>query len=100
MSRPIAFGWIDYDSSRAPEWHRAQIQHLAQRLGYHLVWPCERSVLPVAYQARNADADLVILPAPDHLGPLELNTVMDTADVETVLPRLSFARWSLTSLLR
>jgi hypothetical protein len=35
----------------------------------------------------------VILPAPDHLGALELNRVMDVADVETVLPRLSFARW-------
>ena len=35
----------------------------------------------------------MILPAPDHLGALELNRVMDVADVETVLPRLSFARW-------
>ena len=41
----------------------------------------------------NAGVDAVILPAPDHLGALELNRVMDVADVETVLPRLSFARW-------
>lgn len=34
------------------------------------------------------------MPGPDHLGPLELNRVMVVADVETVLPRLSFARWS------
>ncbi len=51
-------------------------------------------MLSVADQARNAGAEVVILPAPDHLGPLELNRVMDVADVETVLPRLSFARWA------
>ncbi|ONM49965.1 hypothetical protein B0T44_05930 [Nocardia donostiensis] len=90
----IAFGWIDYDISRAPEWDRAQIHRFSRHLGYHLVWPDERSVLRVADQARNARADLVILPAPDHLSPLELNAVMDVADVETVVPRLSFARWA------
>lgn len=50
-------------------------------------------MLPVADQARNARADVVILPAPDHLDSLELNRVMDVADVETMMPRLSFARW-------
>ncbi|MEU1986305.1 hypothetical protein [Nocardia sp. NPDC019395] len=92
MNHSIAFGWIDYDISRAPEWDRAQIHRLADRLGYRVVWPCERSVLRAADQARNARADLVILPAPDHLSPLELNAVMEVADVETVAPRLSFAR--------
>ncbi|MFI5719353.1 hypothetical protein [Nocardia sp. NPDC051750] len=57
-------------------------------------------MLPVADQARNAGADVVILPAPDHLGPLELNRVMDVADVETVLPRLSFARWHAAGAAR
>ena len=94
MSHSIAFGWIDYDISRAPGWDRAQIRRLADQLGYRLVWPCERSALRVVDQVRNAGADLVILPAPDHLGPLELNAVMDIADMETVLPRLSFARWT------
>lgn len=89
----IAFGWIDYDFSRAPEGDRAQILRLADQLGYHVVWPCERSVLRAADQARNAGADLVVLPAPDHLSPLELNAVMNVADVETVAPRLSFTRW-------
>jgi hypothetical protein len=64
MSYPIAFGWIDYDSSTAPGWDRVQVLRLARRLGYHVVWPDERSVLPVADQARNAGADVVILPAP------------------------------------
>lgn len=93
---PTAFGWIDYEVSTAPDWDRAQVRRLAERLGYQILWPDERSVLSVADQARNAGADMVILPAPNHLGPLELNRVMDVADVETVLPRLSFARWSIS----
>lgn len=94
MSHSIALGWIDYDISRAPESDRDRIRRLADQLGYRLVWPCERSVLRVVDQVRNAEADLLILPAPGHLSPLELNKVMDIADVETVLPRLSFARWT------
>ncbi|MEV5647323.1 hypothetical protein AB0L57_03640 [Nocardia sp. NPDC052254] len=93
MNRPIALAWIDYEASTAPLWDRAQMLRLARCLGYHLVWPDECTILPVADQARNAGADAVILPAPEHLGPLELNRVMGIADVETVLPRLSFARW-------
>lgn len=91
--RPIAFGWVDDDVSGAPDWDRAQVRRLADRLGYRITWPDLRSLLPVADQARSSGADVVILPSPDHLGALELNRVMDVADVETVLPRLSFARW-------
>ena len=100
MTHSIALGWIDYEIASAPEWDRAQIRRLARHLGYHLVWPCERSVLPVAVQARNAAADLVILSAPAHLSALELNAVMEVADVETVSPRLSFARWASSGVVR
>lgn len=98
--QPTAFGWVDDDVSAAPEWDRAQVGRLADRLGYQIVWPDEYSVLPVADQARNSGADVVILPAPDHLAPLELNRVMDVADVETVIPRLSFARWHTVGVVR
>lgn len=91
---PIAFGWVDDDMSTAADWDRAQVCRLARRLGYRLVWADVRSVLPVADQVRNAAAEVLIMPEPRHLGPLELNRVMGVADVETVLPRLSFARWS------
>lgn len=90
---PTALGWIDHDADTSPEWARAQVLRLARRLGYRVVWPDANSVLPVSEQARNAGVDAVILPSPDHLGPVDLNRVMDVADVETVLPRLSFARW-------
>ncbi|WP_280400075.1 hypothetical protein [Nocardia carnea] len=91
--QPIALGWIDHDSSTAPDWEAAQVQRLARQLGYRLVWPDPCSLLPLRDLVRDAGADVVILPSPDHLGPLQLNAVMHIADVETVLPRLSFARW-------
>ncbi|MBF6083757.1 hypothetical protein IU485_20515 [Nocardia cyriacigeorgica] len=90
---PTAFGWIDHEVSAAPEWDAAQLARFARHLGYRIVWPDERSVLPVADQARAAGVEVVILPAPEHLGPLELNRVMHIADVEVMRPRLSFARW-------
>lgn len=92
MSSSIALGWIDYDISRAPETDRDRIRRLADQLGYHLVWPYEHSILRVVDQVRNAGADLVIMPATDHLDPLELDAVLDVADVETVSPRLGFPR--------
>ncbi|MBF6290062.1 hypothetical protein [Nocardia cyriacigeorgica] len=95
--KPIALGWIDYERSSAPDWHAAQMQRLARKLGYRLVWPADVSVLPLTDQARNTSAEAVILPAPDHIGVLELDALMHIADVETVCPRLSFARWSITA---
>lgn len=92
--KPVALGWVDYDSSTAPKWDAAQVRRLAQRLGYRLVWPDRHTLLPLADQVRSAKADAVILPAPEHIGPLELNGLMHIVDVETVCPRLSFARWS------
>ncbi len=91
---PVALGWIDYDRSSAPDWDAAQVQRLARRLGYRLVWPAHSALLPLADQVRDAGADAVILPAPDHVGALELDGLMHVADIETVCPRLSFARWS------
>lgn len=95
--KPIALGWIDHERNSAPDWHAAQVQRLARKLGYRLVWPADLSVLPLADQVRNTDAEAVILPAPDHIGALELDALMRGADVETVFPRLSFARWSITA---
>ncbi|WP_345499103.1 hypothetical protein [Nocardia callitridis] len=80
--------------STAPEWDAAQVARLGRRLGYHVIWADQSSVLPVVDQVRNARVEAVIVPAPDHLGPLALNWLMGVTDVETVLPRLSFARWT------
>lgn len=81
--------------SRAPEWEAAQLQRLARRLGYVLVWPRLCSSLPLSEQVRNADVDALVIPTPDHIDPIVLNAVMYFADVEIACPRLSFARWSI-----
>lgn len=96
--QPRALGWINADVSTAPDRDREAVQRLADRLGYRLVWPDEISVLPVSAQLHSIGADTVLMPAPEHLDPLELNRVMDLADVETVNPRLSFARWTVAGL--
>lgn len=97
-TRPRALGWIDHDTSTAPEWDRAQVERLAARLGYRLVWPDEISVLPVSAQLHSLGVDTVLMPAPHHIDPLALSRVMEIADVETVHPRLSFARWSIAGV--
>lgn len=93
--RPTALGYVDLDVSTSLAWDRTQVQRLARHLGYLVIWPEPSSVLPLFDQVRAADVDAVVVPGPEHLGPLELNRVMDVADVEMVLPRLSFARWSM-----
>ncbi len=90
---PTALGWVDPEVSDAPMWDRAQVQRLARRLGYVVIWP-EPSVIPLADQVRAADVDVVIAPSPGHLSPLGLNAVLYVAEIETCSPRLSFARWT------
>ncbi|NEW37463.1 hypothetical protein GV792_03710 [Nocardia cyriacigeorgica] len=94
-SQPTALGWIDPEITTAPEWDAAQMQRLARRLGFVLEWGREGSCLPLAEQVRAADVDAVIIPAPHHLDPLILDAIMHLCDVETVCPRLSFARWTV-----
>ncbi|WP_280361370.1 hypothetical protein [Nocardia wallacei] len=44
-------------------------------------------------QVRSADVDVVITPSSDHLDAITLHALMHVVDVETVCPRMSFARW-------
>lgn len=90
---PTALGVIDPDSE-AYEWQRAQVQRLARHMGYALIWPPVDSVLPLVDQVRQADVDIVIAAALDHLDALTLNAVMGVVNVETVCPRLTFSKWA------
>ncbi|WP_067682147.1 hypothetical protein [Nocardia miyunensis] len=92
---PTAFGIVAPDGD-AHQWHRTQIQRLARHLGYAVVWPPDDSVVPLADQARKADVDIAIVASPNHLSPLELNSLMAVVDVESVVPRLTFSRWADT----
>ncbi|AHH17958.1 hypothetical protein NONO_c31710 [Nocardia nova SH22a] len=90
--RPIALGWV-HPEAQAPDWDVARVRRLARHLGYRLVWPPIASHIPLVDQVRAAYAEAVITPSTDHLDILTLHSVMSLADVETVTPRLSFARW-------
>ncbi|MFE3441923.1 hypothetical protein ACFXNW_02720 [Nocardia sp. NPDC059180] len=79
--RPAALGWIDPEISTAPDWDSAQVQRLARRLGFHLVFPQEHSRLPVADQVRGAEVDAVIIPGPNHIDPLALDSIMHLCDL-------------------
>ncbi len=91
-ARPTALAWIS-DASPSPGWDAARLRRLARHLGYALIWP-EASLVPLPDLVRDADVDAVLTPSTDHLDALTLNAVMGLVDVETVLPRLSFARWT------
>jgi hypothetical protein len=95
--RPTVLAWIDPAVTIAPNWDIAQVRRLARQLGYALVWPRDITLVPVVDQVRAADVDALIVPAPEHLDVLMLHAVMCLADVETACPRMSFARWALTS---
>lgn len=92
--QPTAFGWIDQDTSIAPEWDRAQLLRLARYLGYVVTWPRIESIVPLVDQVRADEVDIVITPAPEHLDAITLNSIMSVVNVETVCPRLTFARWT------
>lgn len=94
---PTALGWIDPVVTGMPEWDAAQVRRLARRLGYALVWPPDITLVPLVDQVRGADVDAVIMPSPLHMDVLMLHAVMCVADVETVAPRMSFARWTAFS---
>ncbi|MEV5836879.1 hypothetical protein [Nocardia sp. NPDC052112] len=80
--------------STALDWDRAQVQRLARRLGYVLVWPPDDTILGLVDVVRSADVDAVITPAPHHFDVLTLDRLMHVINIETVWPRTSFARWS------
>ncbi len=92
-AEPVALGWIDPESPSL-DWDMARVRRLARHLGYTLVWAPETSRIPLADQVRAIGVDAVITPSTDHLGILTLHAVMCIADVETVTPRMSFARWA------
>ncbi|WP_280276322.1 hypothetical protein [Nocardia wallacei] len=94
---PTALGWIDPNVTTAPRWDAARVGRLARSLGYVLVWPPVASVLPLVDQVRSADVDVVITPSSDHLDAITLHALMHVVDVETVCPRMSFARWAVAS---
>lgn len=95
-AHPTAFAWVDPAVGPWSELDNARIRGLARQLGYALYRPGS-SVLPLVDQVRAADVDAVITPSPSHLDVIQLHALMCITDVETVWPRMSFARWTAFS---
>ncbi|MEV6071138.1 hypothetical protein AB0L82_31720 [Nocardia sp. NPDC052001] len=92
-AQPTAIGWMDTEvSGAAAQWDQAQLVRLARRLGYVLIWPPERTGVSLVDQVRIADVDAVLMPSANHLDALTLDRLMSLADVETAVPRRTYAR--------
>lgn len=95
--QPTALGWLDIGVTETPDWDRPQVRRLARHLGYRLEWAPEVLTIPLLDVVRSADVDALIIPRPEHLDALTLNALMSEVDIEIVLPRLTFGRWSLAA---
>ncbi|MBF6173635.1 hypothetical protein [Nocardia blacklockiae] len=93
-AHPTAFAWVDLAVSPWGEWENARIGRLARRLGYELYLPGP-SAIPLVDQVRAADVDAVVTPSPSHLDVIQLHALMCIVDIETLTPRMSFARWTM-----
>ncbi|MFJ4657351.1 hypothetical protein ACIP5Y_39300 [Nocardia sp. NPDC088792] len=94
-ARPTALGYVDDERSGiGVQWDRAQVTRLARRLGYELIWgPAEGSALNLVDLVHESDVDAVVIPSSLHVDALTLDRLMYTCDVETALPRETFARY-------
>ncbi|MCU1648372.1 MAG: hypothetical protein JWN03_8647 [Nocardia sp.] len=97
---PTAIGYLRSDISRSrPPWDEIQIRSLARRLGYALA----KTIVFGAYTddptqrvidvVRAIDADAVVIPGIDHFDGYLPPELIAVADVITVSPEQTFARW-------
>ncbi|MEV6773381.1 hypothetical protein AB0N05_32590 [Nocardia sp. NPDC051030] len=100
--QPAAIGFLRHDVSGAQQqWDEAQIQHLARRLGYDLCKTLifgpetDRPLLRVRTAVSRLDADAVITPSLEHFDGQVPDDVVEVADVITVSPENTYARWVL-----
>ncbi|MGW4243114.1 hypothetical protein [Nocardia sp. NPDC004722] len=98
--QPAAIGFLRHDVSGAQQqWDEAQIQHLARRLGYDLCKTLifgpetDRPMLRVRTTLSRLAADAVIVPSLAHLGGRIPDDLVEIADIITVSPENTYARW-------
>lgn len=98
---PTAIGYLRTDVSGIRQtWDETQIRSLAGKLGYNYLKlvafsnatldPLER----LATLARRLDVDAVVTPSLEHVGGQVPELVVAAADVITVSPQKSYARWA------
>ncbi|MBL1077019.1 hypothetical protein JK358_21715 [Nocardia sp. 2] len=100
--QPAAIGFLRHDVSGAQQqWDQAQIQQLAQRLGYDLCKTLvfgpetDRPLQRVRTAVSRLAAEAVITPSLDHFGGRVPDDLVRVADVITVSPENTYARWLL-----
>ncbi|WP_040837390.1 hypothetical protein [Nocardia brevicatena] len=105
MTKPKALGYLRKDKSGVhQQWDEAQIRALAQRFGYEL---CKTIVfgeftedpigeLVVSVQRNRAEA--VFVPGLEHFDGIAPRSLVTVADVITVSPQHTYARWSTGQL--
>ncbi|MRH90577.1 hypothetical protein GFY24_24570 [Nocardia sp. SYP-A9097] len=98
--QPAAIGFLRHDVSRAQQrWDQAQMRHLARRLGYDLcrTLVCGPATAELMEEVRAAisqtEADAVITPSLDHFDGAVPDPLVQVADVITVSPENTYARW-------
>lgn len=98
--QPSAIGFLRHDVSGAQrQWDEAQIQQLARRLGYDLCKTLvfgpetDRPILRVRTAVSRMEADAVITPSLAHFDGEVPDDVVQVADIITVHPENTYARW-------
>ncbi|MEU0540949.1 hypothetical protein [Nocardia sp. NPDC005978] len=104
-AHPAAIGFLRRDVSGVQlQWHRAQIQHVARRLGYDLCQTmildprAERSEPGLTAAVSDLEADAIITPSLEHFDGAVPDDIVQLADVITVSPENTYARWVLPPL--
>ncbi|WP_405495075.1 hypothetical protein [Nocardia sp. NBC_00511] len=100
--QPAAIGFLRHDvSGEQQQWDEAQIQHLARRLGYDLCRTLilgpdtDRPLVRVRTMVSRTEADAIIIPNLDHFGGRIPDEIVRIADVITVSPENTYARWAI-----
>ncbi|QLY28436.1 hypothetical protein [Nocardia huaxiensis] len=98
--QPAAIGFLRHDISGAQQqWDQVQIQQLAQRLGYDLCKTLvfgpdtDRLIQRVRTTVSRLEADAVITPSLAHFGGEVPEELVRVADLITVSPENTYARW-------
>ncbi|WP_245546919.1 hypothetical protein [Nocardia brevicatena] len=105
MTKPKALGYVRKDKSGIhQQWDEAQIRSLVQRFGYELCKTIvfgeftEDPIGELVHAIGRAEAEALFMPGLEHFDGIVPWTLVSVADVVTVSPQRTYARWSTGQL--
>ncbi|WP_040839799.1 hypothetical protein [Nocardia brevicatena] len=105
MTKPKALGYLRKDKSGIhQQWDEAQIRNLAKRFGYDLCKTIvfddltEDPIGELVHAIGRAEAEALFIPSLEHFDGIVPRTLVSIADVVTVNPAYTYARWSTGQL--